>query len=185
MLSGWPPARRAALTDDWCVGDLESPGIRGMIAPLNAQAVWHRRTRHVFDTFEIGIGSVFPFFSFNSHGVAQMHPTWLMPIPRLSSSPSRFSDAWNRHDSHAVAMRYVEDGDFSSTQGIPSHGAKDWKSTTFPSSELSEERSQDGHCEEYSVSDSVDAQVDIDWQMTGAKTPDGADAPPAKVCSTG
>src|SRR6266576_2637023 len=32
------------------VGDLESAGIRGMIAPRNAQAVWHRRTpcfRHV------------------------------------------------------------------------------------------------------------------------------------------
>src|SRR6202171_2837507 len=43
----------------------------------------------------------------------------------IKQSVAAFTDAWNRHDSHAVAMRYVEDCDFSSTQGIPSHGAKE------------------------------------------------------------
>src|SRR5258705_239985 len=43
----------------------------------------------------------------------------------IKQSVAAFTAAWNRHDSHAVAMRYVEDGDFSSTQGIPSHGAKE------------------------------------------------------------
>ena len=36
-----------------------------------------------------------------------------------------WEDAWNRHDAHATAMAYVEDGDFSSTtcrtRLIPSH----------------------------------------------------------------
>jgi uncharacterized protein (TIGR02246 family) len=36
-----------------------------------------------------------------------------------------FADTWNSHDAHGVAMRYVEDGDFSSVKGEPSHGRKE------------------------------------------------------------
>src|SRR5271167_4053822 len=36
-----------------------------------------------------------------------------------------WEDAWNRHDAHATATAYVEDGEFSSTTGIPSHGSKE------------------------------------------------------------
>jgi ketosteroid isomerase-like protein len=36
-----------------------------------------------------------------------------------------WEDAWNRHDAQATAAAYVEDGDFSSTTGVPSHGEKE------------------------------------------------------------
>jgi len=51
----------------------------------------------------------------------------------IKQSVAAFSDAWNRHDSHAVAMRYVEDGDFSpARRGILEPTARrNWKSTTF------------------------------------------------------
>ena len=92
-----------------------------------------------------------------------------------------WEDAWNRHDAHATAMAYVEDGDFSSTTGIPSHGSKELEAhyneifTTFL---------KDAH-----RTDTVKsirflgpdmASVDIDWQMTGARTRDGKDAPNRK-----
>lgn len=92
-----------------------------------------------------------------------------------------WEDAWNRHDAHATAMRYVEDGDFSNTTGIPSHG---WKALEEHYNAIFTTFLKDAH-----RTDSVKsirfltpeiASVDIDWQMIGAKTPDGKDAPPRK-----
>ena len=99
----------------------------------------------------------------------------------IKQSVAAFSDAWNRHDSHAVAMRYVEDGDFSSTQGIPSHGAKELEEhyvSIFGTFLKNAHRTDTVRSIRF-LTPSI-AQVDIDWQMTGAKTPDGADAPPRK-----
>ena len=42
----------------------------------------------------------------------------------IKQAVGTFADTWNSHDAHAVAMRYVEDGDFSSVNGEPSHGRK-------------------------------------------------------------
>ncbi len=92
-----------------------------------------------------------------------------------------WEDAWNHHDAHATAMRYVEDGDFSSTTGIPSHG---WKALEDHYNEIFTTFLKDAH-----RTDTVKsirfltpeiASVDIDWQMTGAKTRDGQDAPNRK-----
>ncbi len=92
-----------------------------------------------------------------------------------------WEDAWNRHDAHATATRYVEDGDFSSTTGIPSHG---WKALEDHYNEIFTTFLKDAH-----RTDTVKsirfltpeiASVDIDWQMTGAKTRDGQDAPNRK-----
>src|SRR5467141_4090453 len=99
----------------------------------------------------------------------------------IKQSVAAFSDAWNRHDSHAVAMRYVEDGDFSSTQGIPSHGSKELEEhyvSIFGTFLKNAHRTDTVRSIRF-LTPSI-AQVDIDWQMTGAKTPDGADAPPRK-----
>jgi uncharacterized protein (TIGR02246 family) len=43
----------------------------------------------------------------------------------IKQTVAAFADAWNSHDAHAVAMRYVEDGDFSSIKGEASHGRKE------------------------------------------------------------
>lgn len=92
-----------------------------------------------------------------------------------------WEDAWNRHDAHATAMAYVEDGDFSSTTGVPSHG---WKDLEAHYNEIFTTFLKDAH-----RTDTVRsvrflgpdiASVDIDWQMTGARTRDGKDAPNRK-----
>ncbi len=92
-----------------------------------------------------------------------------------------WEDAWNRHDAHATATAYVEDGDFSSTTGIPSHG---WKALEAHYNEIFTTFLKDAH-----RTDTVKsirfltpgiASVDIDWQMTGARTRDGKDAPNRK-----
>jgi len=44
----------------------------------------------------------------------------------IKQSVAAWEDAWNHHDAHATAMRYVEDGDFSSTTAVDSHGWKDF-----------------------------------------------------------
>ena len=96
----------------------------------------------------------------------------------IKQSVAAFTDAWNHHDPHAVAMRYVEDGDFSSTQGIPSHGAKELEEhyVSIFGTFLKNAHRTDVVRSIRFITPSI-ASVDIDWQMTGAKTPDGADAP--------
>lgn len=92
-----------------------------------------------------------------------------------------WEDAWNRHDARATAMAYVEDGDFSSTTGVPSHGWKDLEAhyneifTTF----LKDAHRTDQVRSIRFLGPDV-ASVDIDWQMTGARTRDGKDAPNRK-----
>src|SRR5260370_41599476 len=41
----------------------------------------------------------------------------------IKQSVAAFSDSWNPHDPHAVAVCFSEDGDFSSTPRMPRHGA--------------------------------------------------------------
>lgn len=89
-----------------------------------------------------------------------------------------WEDAWNRHDAHATAMQYVEDGDFSNTAGVPSHGRKeleDHYNAVF-NANLKEAHRTDSVKSIRFLSPEL-ASVDIDWQMTGAKTPDGKDIP--------
>jgi nuclear transport factor 2 (NTF2) superfamily protein len=43
----------------------------------------------------------------------------------IKQTVATFQDAWNSHDAHAVAMRYIEDGDFSSIKAEDSHGRKE------------------------------------------------------------
>jgi uncharacterized protein (TIGR02246 family) len=92
-----------------------------------------------------------------------------------------WEDAWNRHDAHATATAYVEDGDFSSTTGVPSHG---WKELETHYNEIFTTFLKDAHRTDTvrsirSLGPGI-ATVDIDWQMTGAKTRDGKDAPNRK-----
>jgi uncharacterized protein (TIGR02246 family) len=92
-----------------------------------------------------------------------------------------WEDAWNRHDAHATAAAYVEDGEFSSTTGIPSHGSKELEAhyneifTTF----LKDAHRTDTVRSIRFLTPEI-ASVDIDWQMTGARTRDGKDAPNRK-----
>ena len=92
-----------------------------------------------------------------------------------------WEDAWNRHDAHATAAAYVEDGDFSSTTGVASHGWKELEAhyneifTTF----LKDAQRTDTVRSIRFLTPEI-ASVDIDWKMTGARTRDGKDAPNRK-----
>jgi uncharacterized protein (TIGR02246 family) len=112
---------------------------------------------------------------------AQMHSNMDADSAAIKQCVAAWEDAWNRHDAHATAIAYVEDGDFSSTTGIPSHG---WKELEAHYNEIFTTFLKDAH-----RTDTVKsirflgpdiASVDIDWQMTGARTRDGKDAPNRK-----
>ena len=112
---------------------------------------------------------------------AQMPSSMDADSAAIKQCVAAWEDAWNRHDAHATAMAFVEDGDFSNTTGVPSHG---WKALEEHYNTIFTTFLKDAH-----RTDTVKsirflipeiASVDVDWQMTGAKTPDGKDAPPRK-----
>ena len=99
----------------------------------------------------------------------------------IKQSVAVWEDAWNRHDAHAAAMRYVEDGDFSSTTAIDSHGWKELEEhyvTIFTTFLKNAQRTDTVRSIRFLTPEI--ASVDIDWQMTGAKTRDGQDLPNRK-----
>jgi uncharacterized protein (TIGR02246 family) len=95
----------------------------------------------------------------------------------IKQSVAAFSEAWNRHDSHAVAMLYVQDGDFSSTQGNSSHGWKELEEhyVSIFGTFLKNAHRTDVVKSVRFLTPAI-ASVDIDWEVTGAKAPDGSDA---------
>jgi len=122
-------------------------------------------------------------FVFSAVGAwAQMHSAMADgDSAAIKQAVAAFTDAWNRHDPHAVAMLYVPDGDFSSTQGLTSHGSKELEDhyVSIFGSFLKNAHRADTVKSIRFITPTI-AEVDIDWQMTGAKTPDGADAPSRK-----
>src|SRR6202162_3062587 len=126
--------------------------------------------------------AVFLFLTFSAAvSWAQMPSNMDADSAAIKQCVATWEDAWTRHDAHATAMAYVEDGDFSSTTGVPSHG---WKELESHYNEIFTTFLKDAH-----RTDTVKsirflgpdiASVDIDWQMTGAKTRDGKDVPNRK-----
>ena len=126
--------------------------------------------------------AVLLFVSFSARpSWAQTHSNIDADSAAIKQCVAAWEDAWNRHDAHATATAYVEDGDFSSTTGIPSHG---WKELEAHYNEIFTTFLKDAH-----RTDTVKsirflgpeiASVDIDWQMTGARTREGKDAPNRK-----
>ena len=126
--------------------------------------------------------AVFLFFSFSAAVSRAQTPAKMdADSAAIKQCVAAWEDAWNRHDAHATAMAYVEDGDFSSTTGVPSHG---WKELEAHYNDIFTTFLKDAH-----RTDTVRsirfltpeiASVDIDWQMTGAKTRDGKDIPNRK-----
>jgi uncharacterized protein (TIGR02246 family) len=84
----------------------------------------------------------------------------------------------NMADADSAAMRYVEDGDFSSTQGNASHGSKELEEhyvSIFGTFLKSAHRVDTVKSIRFLTP--TMASVDINWEMTGAKTPEGLDTP--------
>jgi uncharacterized protein (TIGR02246 family) len=85
-----------------------------------------------------------------------------------------FVDSWNSHDAHAVAMHYVEDGDFSSVKGEASHGRKELEDhyvTVFGTFLKNAHTTDTVKSIRYLAPDI--ASVDIDWLVTEPNAPGG------------
>src|SRR5579863_5951436 len=70
--------------------------------------------------------AVLLFLSFSAENSrAQMAANRDADTASIRQFVADFADTWNSHDAHGVAMHYVEDGDFTSIKGEPSHGRKE------------------------------------------------------------
>ena len=119
--------------------------------------------------------AVFLFVSFSAgNSWAQMPSNMDADSAAIKQCVAAWEDAWNRHDAHATAVRYVEDGDFSSTTGIPSHGWKELENhyneifTTFLKDA---QRTDTVKSIRFLGPDT--ASVDIDWLVTEPNAPGG------------
>ena len=95
--------------------------------------------------------------------------------PAISQTIERVFDAWNRHDAHAFAMAFTEDADFTL------HGRANVEAFHAPrfATYFSESRLTGAVRSIRFLTDEL-AAVDIDWEMTGAKSPDGKPWPQRK-----
>jgi uncharacterized protein (TIGR02246 family) len=92
-----------------------------------------------------------------------------------------FIDAFNRHDAHAWAMPFAEDGDFTNVTGLYLHGRKDFEArfTELFSSRLkSAHRTATVRHIRFITPDV--AAVDAEWELVGSKASDGSENPVRK-----
>jgi uncharacterized protein (TIGR02246 family) len=92
----------------------------------------------------------------------------------IKQAVTSFADTWNNHDAHGVAMRYVEDGDFSSVKGEPSHGRKELEDhyNTIFSTFLKNARTTDTVRSIRFLAPDI-ASVDLDWLVNEPSAPGG------------
>lgn len=89
-----------------------------------------------------------------------------------------FVDAFNRHDAHAWAMPFAEDGDFTNVTGLYLHGRKDFEARF---TELFANRLKTSHRTATVrhvrfISPDI-AAVDAEWELVGSKASDGSENP--------
>lgn len=93
----------------------------------------------------------------------------------------RFLDAWNKHDAHAFAATFTEDCDFTNVIGVGAHGRADTEAFHAPVfATIFKNSHQTGKIRSIRFLTPDLAAVDVDWQMTGATTPDGRPRPPRR-----
>jgi len=99
----------------------------------------------------------------------------------IEKTVQNYMDEWNKHDVHAVAMTYTEDCDFVNNFGTLTHGRAGMEATfgPFMTGVYSETR-QTGKVRTVRFLKPDVATVDVDWEMTGAKNPDGTPRPTRK-----
>jgi len=92
----------------------------------------------------------------------------------IKQAVASFADTWNSHDAHAVALRYEEDGDFSSVNGEPSHGRKELEQhyQTIFSTFLKNAHTTDTVRSIRFLAPDL-ASVDIDWLVNEPSAPGG------------
>jgi uncharacterized protein (TIGR02246 family) len=115
------------------------------------------------------------FLSFSCvASLAQMPANRDADSAAIKQMVAAFQDTWNTHDAHAVAMRYVEDGDFSSVKGEDSHGRKEVEAhyATVFSTFLKNAHTTDTVRSVRFLGPDL-ASVDIDWLVNEPSAPGG------------
>jgi len=105
---------------------------------------------------------------------AQTAPSRDADVAAIKQCVATFQDTWNSNDTHGVAMRYVEDGEFTSIRGEVSHGRKELEDhyTTIFSTFLKNARTTDTVRSIRFLAPDL-ASVDIDWLVNEPSAPGG------------
>jgi uncharacterized protein (TIGR02246 family) len=99
----------------------------------------------------------------------------------IEKAVQNYMDSWNTHDVHAVAMTYAEDCDFVNNFGDVTHGRDGMEKTFGPfMTGAYSATNQTGTVRSIRFLKPDVAAVDVDWEMTGAKNPDGTVRPTRK-----
>ncbi len=102
----------------------------------------------------------------------------------IAQTVANFVSAWNLHDAHAFAATFTEDADFTNVVGTHASGRENVEAFHAPMfAERFKDSHQTGQIRSIRFLRPDLASVDVDWQMTGAKTPDGVPRPPRKGLS--
>jgi uncharacterized protein (TIGR02246 family) len=90
-------------------------------------------------------------------------------------------EAFSRHDAHAAAMTFAEDGDFTNMRGVHNHGRKQIEAhlAMIFAGALGSARRTDTVRGIRFFSPEV-AEVDADTVISGTKAADGSEVPPRK-----
>lgn len=89
-----------------------------------------------------------------------------------------FVAAWNEHDAKAFSMVFAEDADFTNVRGVSAHGRAEVEKFHAPrfATKLKDTHQTITEVKIRFMKPDV-AAVDARWEMTGAKTADGANIP--------
>ena len=119
--------------------------------------------------------AVLLFFTFSAASSrAQMSSNRDADTAAIKQCVAAFADSWNTHDAHAVAVHYLEDGDFTSIKGEASHGRKELEDhyTTVFGTFLKNAHTTDT-VKSIRFLGPDTASVDIDWLVTEPNAPGG------------
>ena len=114
-------------------------------------------------------------------GVVGAHPENETDKQAIQAIGAQFMDAWNQHDAHAFAALFTENADFTNVRGTHAHGRKaveEFHASMFAT--IFKGSHQTGQLRSVRFLKPDIAIADIDWEMTGAATPEGAARPPRK-----
>jgi uncharacterized protein (TIGR02246 family) len=102
----------------------------------------------------------------------------------ISQTLANFVNAWNLHDAHAFAMTFTEDADFTNVAGTHANGRANVEAFHAPIfAGIFKDSHQTAAIRSIRFLRHDLAAVDVDWQMTGAKTSNGLARPPRKGLS--
>jgi uncharacterized protein (TIGR02246 family) len=96
----------------------------------------------------------------------------------IAQTLQRFVDAWNSQDARAFALTFTEDCDFTNVAGTHAHGRENVEKFHAPVfATIFKNSRQTARIRSVRLLVAGLAAVDVDWQMTGAVSPDGRPRP--------